>query len=94
VDAAMLGATFPQPRMIDAQHTTHDPYLASFLLSEGAALLRSQRIGPKKVAFSFAADARLHDLLRLYWSEVPTPAVPARLFAALRLLKSRSAIEA
>jgi hypothetical protein len=79
--------------VIDAQHTTHDPYLASFLLSERAILLNSRRIGPKTVAFSFAADERLHDLLRLYWSETPTVTVPAWLFAALRRLKSRSLIE-
>lgn len=83
---------FP-PGMTDARHTTHDPYLASFVLSEGAVLLGCRRVGPKTVAFTFVADARLHDLLRLYWSGAPTAVVPARLFGALRRLKSRSLIE-
>ncbi len=74
-------------------HRTTDPYLASFVLSEGAALAGCTRLGPKKVEFRFVADAHLHDLLRLYWSGVPTPVTPVRLFGALRRLKSRSLID-
>lgn len=71
-------------------HTTHDPYLASFVVSEGATLAGCMRLGPKKVEFRFVADRRLHELLRLYWSGVPLLVVPCRLFAVLRTLKSRS----
>ena len=76
--------------MNTSHYTTNDPYLSSFVLSEGAILAGCRRLGPKKVEFRFAADEQLHDLLRLYWSGVATPLVPGRLFAALRQLKSRS----
>ena len=89
----MLGASFPPTPMTDAQHTTHDPYLAAFLLSEEAVLLGCRRIGPKKVEFHFAADWRLHELLRLYWSSRPVSLAPARLFQALRHLKSRTVVQ-
>jgi hypothetical protein len=69
---------------------TTDPYLASFLLNQGGVLLYCERLGPKRVEFNFAADRRLHDVLRLYWSGVPVEVVPSRLFDALRFLKSRS----
>ncbi len=71
-------------------YRTTDPYLSAFLLCEGAALTGRTRLGPKRVEFRFAADERLHGLLRLYWRGHPLPFVPARLFAALRQLKSRS----
>lgn len=71
-------------------HTLTDPYLASFLLSQKGQLVSSRRVGPKTVEFRFAADRRLHDLLRLYWSQEPVLLVPSRLLDALRLLKSRS----
>ena len=73
-----------------ALHRTTDPYLASFLSSQKAALAGCTRIGPKKVEFRFVADRRLHALLRLYWSGEPVLLVPARLLASLRALKSRS----
>ncbi len=71
-------------------HTISDPYLASFVLCQGAVLASCRRLGPKKVEYRFVADRHLHALLRLYWRGVPTIVVPARLFAALRQLKSRS----
>ena len=37
-----------------------------------------------------SVDRRLHDLLRLYWGGQRIPVAPARLFAALKTLKSRS----
>ena len=78
--------------MSEAQHTTHDPYLSAFLVSEEAVLLGCRRIGPKKVEFHFQADWRLHELLRLYWSEKPMQLSPSRLFVALRHLKSRTVV--
>ncbi len=76
---------------LNAPHdTTNDPYLASFVLSEGAVLAGCTRLGPKKVEFRFLADQRLHELLRLYWSGVATPIAPLRLFGVHRELKKRS----
>jgi len=71
-------------------HKTTDPYLASFVLSEGAILTGCRRVGPKKVEFGFVADHTLHALLRVFWSGQLILVVPARLFEALRVLKSRS----
>lgn len=71
-------------------YTTNDPYLSSYVLSEGGVLAGCRRLGPKKVEFRFVADRHLHKLLHLYWSGQPTIAVPGRLFATLRQLKSRS----
>jgi hypothetical protein len=71
-------------------HTITDPYLASFLTSQKARLVSCKRTGPKTVEFRFAADRRLHDLLRLYWSGEPVWFAPSRLLDSLRALKSRS----
>lgn len=76
--------------MNQPHYTTNDPYLASFVISEGGMLAGCQRLGPKKVEFRFLADRDLHQTLRVYWSRLPVYAVPYRLFAALRMLKSRS----
>ena len=43
-----------------------------------------------QVEYRFVADRHLHELLRLYWSGVPTVVVPIRLFGVLRKLKGRS----
>ncbi len=86
----MLAAHFPCPRMTAPHYTTHDPYLASFAVSQGIPLAGCKRLGPKKVEFRFEAGPRLHGLLRLYWSGVPVFIAPAQLLAALRHLKSRS----
>ena len=75
-------------------YSTNDPYLASFVLSEGAVLAGCTRLGPKKVEFRFVADRRLHELLRLYWSGVATPIAPMRLFGVHRQLKRRSFTQA
>jgi hypothetical protein len=74
-------------------YKTNDPYLASFVLSEGAVLAGCTRLGPKKVEYRFVANRHLHERLQLYWSGVATPIAPGRLFAALRQLKSRSFIK-
>ena len=71
-------------------HTVTDPLLAAFLDSQGAVLESCERLRPKKVAYRFSADQRLHGLLRLYWSGQPVPIVPGRFAASLRKLKSLS----
>jgi hypothetical protein len=73
-----------------ATYITHDVHLACFLVNEGATFLGCKRLKPKKVAFSFVADERLHMLLRLYWRGQPLPVVPAKLLAALHKLKCLS----
>src|SRR5438105_283061 len=86
----MLGAFCSSPRMTIPLYRTIDPYLASFLLSEGGSLEGTARLGPKTMEFCFAAHRDLHELLRLYWSGQPLCLVPARLFRALQILKRRS----
>lgn len=80
--------------MAAALHRTTDPYLASFLWGQRAALVGCRRLGPKKVEYHFIAGRRLHNLLRLYWSNEPVFLVPSRLFALLQTLKSRNLIRA
>ena len=72
------------------EYTTTDIYLSSFLCHRAAELTGLTRIGPKKVAFRFAATAALHDLLRLYWSGTFTPVVPWELFQCLHRLRCQS----
>ncbi len=86
----MLGALLPPARMSAPHYTTNDPYLASFLLSERAVLAGFRRIAPKTVEFRFLADRRLHELIRLYWSDEPAFVVPRKHFDALRWFKKRS----
>jgi hypothetical protein len=89
--ASLILAVLPHPcSMRSTLYATNDPYLASFVLSQGAVLAGYTRLGPKRVEFRFVADRALHDLLRLYWSGERVPVVPARLFDALRMLKKRS----
>lgn len=76
--------------MTDPHYKTNDPYLSSFLVSQGAPLVGCQRLGPKTVEYRFVADRRLHGLLRFYWSGEPILLVPSRLLGALRQLKRRS----
>lgn len=76
--------------MPEAIHRTIDPYLASFLLSQGCLFVGCTRLGPKTVEYRFAADARLHGLVRQYNSRLPVELVPAKLFTALQTLKKRS----
>jgi hypothetical protein len=71
-------------------HRINDPYLASFVLSQGAAFAGCTRLGPKKMEFRFVAEERLHALLRFYWSGEAMLLVPSKLHDALKTLKSRS----
>ncbi len=90
----MLGASILlMCRMTAAIYRTTDVYLASFLLDCEATLAGCRRLRPKKTEFQFVADLRLHQLLRLYWSGMPTPLVPAELLKTLRDLKRRALAE-
>ncbi len=73
--------------MPHAEHATTDIYLTSFLVHRGSVLHGLRRLGPKRVEFRLAADARLHRLLRLYWGGAVTPVVPWELFATYHRLK-------
>jgi hypothetical protein len=73
-----------------SHYETSDIYLAAYLLSQGATFVNCRRVGPRRNVFSFAADEKLHELLRLYWMNGPMTLVPGQLFAALRRLKSLS----
>lgn len=75
--------------MLPAGYTTNDPYLASFLLSEGSRLIGYRRLGRRRVEFRFAADRTLHELVRLYHSRRLLQISPARLFESLKELKRR-----
>ena len=86
----MLGESSSAYSMTPPIHTVTDPILAGFLDSQGAVLESCERLRPKKVAYRFDADQRLHGLLRLYWSGQPVPIVPGRFAASLRKLKSLS----
>ena len=74
------------------EYTTNDPYLASFVVSEGGVLAGCRRLGPKRVEFRFVPSRQLHQILRVYWSGLPVHVTPYRLFAALRMLKSRTLV--
>lgn len=75
--------------MTQPHYRTTDIYLACFLLHCEVVLVGCRRLSPKKSEFHFAADARLHQLLRLYWSGERTSLVPSRLLTSLRYLKRR-----
>lgn len=72
------------------EYLTKDPYLASFLVCQGATLLRCSRPRPKRYRFWFQPDAYLHASLRLYWSGRPAFVIPAKLFWTLRTLKQQA----
>ena len=78
--------------MNQSLYTTNDPYLASFVISEGGVLAGCQRLGPKKVEFRFVPDRQLHEILRVYWSRLPIHVTPYCLYAALRFLKRRTMV--
>jgi hypothetical protein len=80
----------PRDHMTPAHYRTTDPYLAAFIVSQGATLAGCRRLTPKKVEYRFVADRRLHWLLQLYWSDQPVLLTPSLLFTALRHLKKRS----
>lgn len=86
----MLGAFFSTPHMSPPLYRTTDLYLACFLLHANAVLAGRRRLRPKKSEFSFVADERLHELLRLYWRETPAAVVPARFLRTLTFLKRRA----
>lgn len=73
--------------MLPSSYETSNIYLASFLRNQGARLLRFERVGKRRIHFYFAADEKLHDLVRWYWSGTPAPIVPLALFGSLRRLK-------
>lgn len=74
--------------MLPSLYETSNIYLASFLRTQGATLLGFERVGKRRIVFRFAADEKLHDLVRWYWSATPAPVVPLALFGSLRRLKS------
>jgi hypothetical protein len=80
----------PRTRLAAPQYKTTDPYLASFLLSEGAVLRGCTRLSPKRVEYRFETGSMLHGLLRIYWSGQRITVCPSYLFSSLRKLKQRS----
>jgi hypothetical protein len=76
--------------MDDALHTTIDPHLAAFLLTEGARFVGLERSGPKRVHFSFIADRQLHSLIRIYRAGHPVLIVPSLLLGTLHDLRCLS----
>ncbi len=91
--ALMLGTLTSHDCMQRPIYRTTDLHLASFLLHCGTVLAGCRRLRPKKNEFQFLADARLHQLLRLYWSATPTRIVPSRLLGTLTFLKRRALAE-
>jgi hypothetical protein len=76
--------------MKDALHTTIDPHLAAFLVTEGARFVGLERSGPKRVHYSFIADLHLHALIRVYRAGHPVLMVPSRLLETLHDLRCLS----
>jgi hypothetical protein len=76
--------------MTDALYTTNDPHLAAFLACEGARFVGLERLGPKRVHYSFVADRELHLLLRQYWGGHAIPVVPFKLLDTLHTLRCLS----
>lgn len=70
-------------------YETSDVYLASYLICQGATLLETERVGPRRTIFRFDSNEFLHALLRVYWSNDDIQVPPTRLFNSLRSLKSR-----
>lgn len=73
--------------MTHSQYETSNPYLATYLLCCEARLISFTRVSPRRFLFRFIADVRLHQLLRLWWSNTAVPLVPARIFASLQRLR-------
>lgn len=74
--------------MSPSHYETSDIHLASFLLCQGANLLNCQRVSARRNLFTFSSDVKLHEMLRLYWSNVPITFVPALLVSSFQRLKS------
>lgn len=85
-----MAAFFSPQVMNHSLHETSDVYLAAYLLSQGATFTGCRRVGRRRNVFSFVADEKLHELLRLYWRNMPIALVPAQVFGCLRRLKSIS----
>lgn len=69
-------------------YETSNPYLATFLLCCEASLVSFTRVSPRRFRFRFKSDVRLHQLLRLYWSNTAVPLVPKKIFTSLHELRS------
>src|SRR5205823_3365073 len=81
--------SFPHTRMSFLPYETSDVYLASYLLCQGATLVETERVGPRRTIFRFESDEFLHALLRAYWSNDDIVVPATQLYDALRGLKSR-----
>src|SRR5262249_10159020 len=80
---------FPPCRMTSSSHyETSNVYLASFLLSQGVALDGFSYVSARRVQYRFIATEKLHQLLRVYWGNLPMALVPSMLFSSLQRLKS------
>jgi hypothetical protein len=84
-----MAALLPRTHMPFLPYETSDVYLASYLLCQGALLIETERVGPRRTIFRFASDEFLHSLLRAYWSNDDIVVPATRLFDSLRGLKSR-----
>lgn len=78
----------PSSSMTSSQYETSNVYLASYLLCRGATLTGYKHVSLRRVQFFFVSDEKLHELLRLYWGNVPFPLTSTSLFDSLRGLKS------
>jgi hypothetical protein len=70
-------------------YETSDVYIASYLLCQGATLLDTERVGPRRHIFRFESNEYLHALLRAYWSNDDIVVPATRMYDTLRGLKSR-----
>src|SRR4051812_15495975 len=82
------GVSSPHP-MSFLPYETSDVYLASYLLCQGATLLETERVSPRRTIFRFESDEYVHSLLRAYWSNDDIVVPATRLYDSLRGLKSR-----
>jgi hypothetical protein len=74
--------------MPHSHYETSNPYLATFLLCCGAVLTSFTRVSARRFVFRFAADVRLHQLIRLWYSNTAVPLSPSGVFASLHKLRS------
>jgi hypothetical protein len=84
-----MAALLPRTHMPFLPYETSDVYLASYLLCQGALLIETDRVGPRRTVFRFESDEFLHALLRAYWGNDDIVVPATRLYDALRGLKSR-----
>ncbi|MAE68454.1 hypothetical protein CL635_01425 [bacterium] len=73
-------------------HETHlditDIYASAYLLSQGVELDGTERTPDGRVHFHLRRIEGMDELMQVYWSNKPTPVVPAQLYASLKFLKS------